>query len=146
MSTKIDLPDGEWASLRDPLKVSERLRRPLVRLKERLSVSDMATVYLGMEGVDIDTLDPAAAIEMFRPAILSEDADQLAVIDDLVIVALVDEWSFDLPITTDSAQDIPGDARDAILTACQPLVGPLTGQVTEAEVLDPNSPSQPPSD
>ena len=136
---KITLPDGGWASLRDPKKVPERLRRPLVTLQRRMLGTDMAKAFEGVD--DVKSLDESKALDLLRPIIASEDYGMLDDINDLLIVALVEEWSFDLPITVEGSLDLPGDARDALIAACQPLVGPLTGQVEEADITDPTSPT-----
>lgn len=99
MSGKLDLPDGAWALLRDPAKVPERLRRPVLTLTTRLNPQIKAMRdNPGDEGVVLD----ADVLERF------ED------LNDLVIVALVAEWSFELPISIESVGDLPGDAYDLL--------------------------------
>jgi hypothetical protein len=93
---KIPLPDDGWALLRDPAKVSERLRRPVTNLAARLQPE----------------IVKATAAE--EPVLDPETFDQFQALNDLVIVALVEEWSFDRPVTIDSVGDLPGDAYDML--------------------------------
>lgn len=99
MSEKLLLPDGGWALLRDPAKVPERLRRPVLTLTTRLNPQIKA---MKAAPVDEEVVLDAEVLERF------ED------LNDLVIVAMVAEWSFDLPISPETVGDLPGDAYDVL--------------------------------
>lgn len=103
MSTKIPLPDDGWALLRDPTKVPERLRRPVTSLATRLQPEIRALQAVADDERDGDLT--AEAIERF------ED------LNDLAIVALVAEWSYDLAISVATVGDLPGDAYDVLRRA-----------------------------
>lgn len=100
MSEKLLLPDGEWALLRDPVKVPERLRRPVMTLTTRLQPQIKATKTAAEDGDDM-VLD-ADVLERFEE------------LNDLVIVAMVAEWSFELAISPETVGDLPGDAYDVL--------------------------------
>lgn len=103
MSTKITLPDDGWALLRDPAKVPERLRRPVTSLATRLQPQ-------------IRALQAVADAE--RDGDLTADAvDRFEELNDLAIVALVAEWSYDFPISVETVGDLPGDAYDELRRA-----------------------------
>lgn len=136
---KITLPDGGWAVLRDPADVTERQRRPLVRLQQRLLGSDVGAALIGAQG----DIPKDEALELIRPQMASDDFDMVAQLDDLLLVTLLDSWSYDGEITADSVLDLPGKVRTVLLEACKPLLGPLLGETSDADVLDPASPTVP---
>jgi hypothetical protein len=138
-NNKVSLPDGGWAVLRDPLEVTERQRRPLVRLQRRVAVK--AAPHLS--GVDLAALSPTQALEKLAPLLSEEDLNALEDIDDLIIATLVDSWSYDPPVSVEGVLDLSGTARSALLDECRPLVGPLVGDTADDEVLDPASPTVP---
>lgn len=136
---KISLPDGAWAVLRDPDEVTERRRRPLVRLQRRA----LAKAGPLLSGVDLESMTPAQALETLAPMLASDDFDALEEIDDHVIEVLVESWSFELPVTADGSLDLPPAARAALVKECKPLLPRLLGDVTDEDVLDPTSPTAP---
>lgn len=136
---KISLPDGAWAVLRDPQEITERQRRPLVRLQRRTIMKAAPT----LAGLDLESMTPDDALAKLAPSLSDEDFDALEDIDDMVIVTLVDSWSFDLPITIDGSLDLPSKTRQALLEECHPLLARLLGDTSDAEVLDPESPTAP---
>lgn len=114
---KIDLPGGAWASLRDPAVVTERQRKPFVTAMGRASK---------FEGMD--------------------DSGFAAILDlqDSLVLALVDSWSFDAPVSADGMLDLPAQTVDALRRACQPFQAGLLPDF--APTPDPASPSAPSSD
>ena len=96
---------GGWVILREPELVPERLRRKLVNL----SVAG-APVIANMENKEMPEQSDIEFIESFN--------DNLA-------LALIKEWSFDLPITTDGLLDLAGPVYDEIQKLCAPLVPKL---------------------
>lgn len=138
MGTRLELPDGGWADLLDPRKVSERKRRPITRLLLALA-SDGGLAEIEASG---DAPDAAAAARI--AASLSGDA--LAAMDDLndaLVVALVDVWSFDVPCNAESVADLPGDAYEALRDACAPFLTDLMPNFAPSP--DPGSPTLPSS-
>ena len=110
---KVDLPDGAWASLRDPKKVPERLRRPVLAV----------LMAQGKNSAELPTITPDTPPEEVLQALDSSVLDKFSELNDLVVVALVEEWSYtDTPITADSVLDLPGDVYDALREAVAPFV------------------------
>lgn len=140
MSEKISLPDGAWAVLRDPEMVTERQRRPLVQLQRKVLGSDVGGVLVGAQGTD---LSPAETLQLLRPVMASDDFNMIEQIDDLLMVVLIDSWSYEQPVTVDATLDLPRPARSALLAACKPLLGKLLGDTSDEDVLDPASPTVP---
>ena len=122
---RVDLPDGQWADLYDPVKVPERKRRPVVRAL--LDLLKARAVH-GVPSFDAEALtdeDKAAAVaSQLDPSLLSS-ADELT---DAVAVALVQAWSFEKNITVDSLLDLPADAYKALSEACVPMLPSLLPQ------------------
>lgn len=138
---KIPLPDGAWARLRDPKKVPERLRRPLLEL-QRKSLVALGPEFAAAQdkGKELSAADNylvlKGLVDSGRSAIGEEIEDQL-------IATLVYDWSFDFKADVEGVLELPGDARAELAKACKPLVGPLMGETTDADVLDPDSPTEP---
>jgi hypothetical protein len=144
MTDKIDLPGG-WAKLRDPEDVPERLRRPLLRVQESLGATDVGQRMLEKQQAD-GGLTEAEVAAMMLPLIGSatwEDFQRTQY--DQLLCALVEEWSFETPITVDAMQDLPGRAYKALRAECDPLLPAVLGNVVDAEqeIDDPNSPTTP---
>lgn len=144
MSDKVDLGNGAWAKLRDPQDVTERNRRPLAKIQRVIAGTPIGSVLLERElerpGEEI-TEDEMGKI--LRPFLGDEAMDKFEDSDDLLIYALVEEWSIDSPITVETIQDLPGRAYDALRDACRPLLNQVLGTSEESEVLDPESPTTP---
>jgi hypothetical protein len=144
MSDKVDLGNGAWAKLRDPQDVTERKRRPLAKIQRVIAGTPIGSVLLERElerpGEEI-TEDEMGKI--LRPFLGDEAMDKFEDSDDLLIYALVEEWSIDSPITVETIQDLPGRAYDALRDACRPLLNQVLGNSEESEVLDPESPTTP---
>jgi len=137
---KIDLPgEDNWAKLRDPEEVPEKLRRPLLALQRR------SLVALGEELVSIEGRQPTAA-EAWRSLKARVDSGELELeeqIEDRIVVAFVADWSYELPVTPESVGELPAGVVKALRKACEPLIGPLLGETTDDDVLDPQSPTVP---
>lgn len=86
---KITLPNDAWAEIRNPKEVPERLRRP---------VSQALLVM----GKNQSTLTDDAPESMSPEALSSFES-----LNDLLILARVKAWSYDLPITMESVLDLP---------------------------------------
>lgn len=138
-TTKIDLPDGAWARLRDPEEITERQRRPLLRLQRRASLK-VAPHLANLGAVNTNTADFLAKI---APLLDDEDFNALEDIDDLVIATLVEDWSYEQAVTVDGALDLPSKARRPLIEACRPLLDRLLGETSDDDVVNPDSPTAP---
>lgn len=141
MSKKVPLPGDNWALLRDPSEVTERQRRPLTRLQERLSLSNAGALLIEHED-DLEELSVKDQLRLLREA--GATPDELALLregDDLLVLALTAEWSYDAKITEDGMLDVPGHGLDALKKECQKYAKALSGAVSDEDVLDDESPT-----
>lgn len=122
---KIDLPSGGWASLRDPEDVPERLRRPVVKLTKKLMIDPDIKMRSGMTASEVT----------------EEQFDLLEEINDLLIVAMVDEWSYEAPVGVESARDLPARDYDTLREATARHVAGLFPDFTPD--ANPESPTSP---
>jgi hypothetical protein len=93
MSQKIELSNGGWAILRDPAAVSVRNRRPVEKA--------LMSIARGQAKAALNQ-DPEIVGASIDPAII----DQFYELNDLLIVARVESWSLDLPISVESLGDL----------------------------------------
>jgi hypothetical protein len=107
MSERIELSDNGWAILRDPANVPVRLRRPVEKMlmavgrgqaKAALEAKQeaLANAKTG------DTIDPSSVAASMDLSVI----DQFYELNDLLIIARVESWSLNLPITVDSLGDV----------------------------------------
>lgn len=137
-ATRITLPSGAWADLRDPEDITERQAR-LMRsaqmglFRDSPALAQWAKSNAGNTpdeasvGDILTVLDDAAIAASFRA-------------NDAMIAALVASWSFDLPIDMESVQDIPG--RD--YAALQEAVAEHGRELIVGPKEDPRDPLSPP--
>jgi len=135
VSTEITLPGGT-AVLRDPEQVTERHRRPVTRINLQLAGSPVGDLLQVKATLSEEEFDQRIRKLIGSPAYML--LDDLA---DAVIVAMVESWSFDAPVTLDGLLDLPGPAYDELknvtgksVTALLPNFGPNP---------DPDSPTPP---
>lgn len=89
---RVDLPSGNHVILRDPEQTTEAQRRPAKRASLRLA------------GISDALQNPGLL------ATLSDDqADALFSFSEKVAVALIESWSFELPVSVEGLQQIPGE-------------------------------------
>lgn len=138
MSSTIPLPGGASATLRDPEQVSERHRRPVTRLNLQLAGSPIGDL---LEAKQKGTLTGDAFDAESRKLMGSASFELLDEIADAVIVALVESWSFDLPITLDGLLDLPGAAYDELKAITGKSITALLPNFTPN--ADPDSPTPP---
>jgi hypothetical protein len=140
---RVELPKGQYAVLRDPEDVPERLRRPHMDAREHVSATLMST---GTTEADIEAArdgEPGAAAKLGL-AMISGGATALKRnADDLLVAALVESWSYGTDVTADTLQDLPGRAYDALLKACEPLAEAMSPDFGPSP--DPQSPTSPSS-
>jgi len=122
--------EGGWVDLRDPKAVPERLRRPILQRASEMANQVQAVADVGVENA-ASVVDPAALDAMFE-------------FNDLLVVAMVEAWSFGDTITVDSVMDLPGGTYDAI----QKLVAPYINDLMPSFEIstDPVSPTEPSSE
>lgn len=117
--TRVDLSDGNWAELREPEQVSERLRRPIQRALARVSVQTWEVVLAAKRRRDGDEA------QVVEAEVSDRDFDSLNEANDHCIVALVAAWSFPNPITLESVLDLPSRDYAVLRERCAPAVGSL---------------------
>jgi hypothetical protein len=94
-----------WVRLREPENVPEKLRRRVV------------TRSLAAKGI-IDNLNGEVGITETEAEFISE-------FNDILILALVKEWSYEHPITSEGLLELGGRDYDAIFRECNGLLGRL---------------------
>jgi len=114
--------DG-WVLLRDPRMVSERSRRPIIA-----KMTTMQAVAEKVTGEGSTSVDEA-------------EFNALYAFNDLVAIALIQEWSWDVPVTIDGLLDLPASDYDAILKITAPLVPELMPSFSPDGANDPESPT-----
>lgn len=107
MSTKIELGNGGWAILRDPAAVPVRLRRPVEKMLMAVGRGQAkAALEAKQEAIANaktgDTIDPSTVAANMDSTVI----DQFYELNDLLIVARVESWSLELPISVDSLGDL----------------------------------------
>jgi len=135
MTTRIELSNSGWAELRDPAAVPVRLRRPVEKMLFDISQSN------GTEALANNAGNQEQAAAELAANIDGELFSKFNDLNDLLILARVAAWSFDLPITLDSVLDLP--AGDYYL-----LQEATAKDITEmmpnfAQDTDPSSPTLP---
>ena len=95
---KQDVFNG-WVVLRDPQSVSEKHRRPVFEKSA--------------EGMGFTEEASPEAVRFFNE------------FNDLLAVALVEEWSFDAPITVEGLLELPGRTYDDVRRLVTPFLGEL---------------------
>lgn len=89
---RVDLPSGNHAILRDPEQTTEAQRRPAKRASLRLA------------GISDALRDPS-----LLATLSDEQADAVFSFSEKVAVALIESWSFELPVSVEGLQQIPGE-------------------------------------
>jgi len=134
-----DLPDG-WARLRAVNKIPEKLRRPvraalfdIQRTQPPTSVTEVkepeapvdpaAQAAYGAPPVDdLASLSPPEPEPVVVPA--QDVIDATDAYRDLLVVAIVEDWSFEKPISVETVSNLPGDVYDALTAECSRLNAP----------------------
>jgi hypothetical protein len=100
--------------VRDPESVSERARRPIQAVAVRVFADENTPTDVSTNTTESEAL----AIVRAMPADTLADIDTL---NDLIIVALVQDWSFDGPVTVETLVDLPGKTYQDIRTKVTPI-------------------------
>lgn len=146
---RIELPDEQWAVLRDPKTVTRRHRRPVED-----AISGVRSEIMSQLGTANEKLERARK-DNDEEAIKVAELEQRRVTDQLTkdekaamrdaneaaIVALVERWSYEAPVTLDAVLDIlPAPASDALQAAVAPHVSAMFLR-TQPDPMSPNQPA-----
>ena len=122
---RVELPKSQFAILRDPEDVSERLRRPYVDTRQAAMAALLA---YGVQPEEFDaalTGSDEAKAQMGVKMLAAGMASGMRDSNDLLILALTESWSFEKPLTVDSLLDLTSKTYGALLEACQKLAPAL---------------------
>jgi hypothetical protein len=121
-----NLPSGAWADIREVADVTERARRPIKRVQAKLAANGdfRAAVEAAEESTD-DGSEMSVADQMAIAEGMGSAFDDLELMNDLLVAALVAGWSYEFPVSTDAVQDLPGRDLDALREAVSPLLSQL---------------------
>lgn len=119
MSEHHVLPSGGWIELREPERVSERLRRPVKQAMLKVAASGQ----IPADGTGL------------APELLAAYDD----LQDLGAVALIASWSFEQPVTVDNLIDLPACDYEDIQKVTAPLTLRLMPDFATASA-DPKAP------
>ena len=115
---RLDLPDGEWAELASPRKVSDRRRQAwlVAQMDTEAATADLPRIpgppdANGFPGPDVP--DPAH----FRGEHMAAQFHSF----DLLVLCFVKAWSLPDPVGLDAIEDLDAGTKDALVAACLPL-------------------------
>jgi len=111
MSQKVELTNGGWAILRDPASVSVKLRRPVEKALLVIARSQAKNVLLAPSEVAAN-IDPSTI-------------DQFYELNDLLIVALVESWSFEKEINLENVLQLSGEDYKTLQEVTAPAINLL---------------------
>ncbi len=107
---RIDLPDGQWADVRDPDEITVRGRRPILAVTLALRDVLPAIAAAQAAGQPIETL-----------GLTEEQYDTVLRLGEVSIVAVLAAWSLPDPLpTVDTVGDLPATLYDALSQATAP--------------------------
>ena len=134
--SRLDLPDGEWAELAAPRKVSDRRRQAyLVAVADAAALTADLPKVAGPDGTL--TVDPAY--------LRGEHVAAQAHAFDLLVLCYVKAWSLPDPVTLDAVQDLDTGTKDTIVGACLPLMTEMMPDYSpDVDPKAPTSASTPP--
>lgn len=137
MTNKLELSNGGWAILRDPAAVPVRLRRPVEKLMIEISQNSA-----GQALQDAPTeLSNDEVVAVVADKIDSSVFDTFNNLNDLLIVARVESWSFDVEVNLDSVLDLCASDYELLQAATADRVEEMLPSF--AVSVDQNSPIKP---
>lgn len=154
MSTTHTMPSGATVTLRDPLEVTERQNRSVMKSQVRLMASSPEFTRLiteqrdTLEGVEGESeADKAARGSMLMAALGEAGYEASEEVNDALIGVLVESWSGTAPgylaaPSADTAADLPKADYAALKELAAEVGKPLITADTEPNP-DPASPTQP---
>jgi len=139
---RVELPSGGWAKLKQPREVSERARRPIQAAWIRVSSEAQDHFKLmaaAAKDEDFKAKNPELAALMDSFSMSVADLDALNEANDLLVVALVAEWSFGERIDADAVLDLSAPDYDRLReVTAKGLVGLFVDFGVD---IDPDSPT-----
>lgn len=137
--TRLDLPDGQWAELASPRKVSDRRRRAFLSAAADFNA---ATNDLPMVPGPVNEETGQAGSPQPDPRAMNGEQTELqfAMFDKLVL-CFVKAWSLDAPIDLETVQDLDGDTKDVLVKTCLPLLVEMMPDYSPDP--DPKAPTSP---
>lgn len=139
-NNRIELPDGGWADLRDPAAVPVRLRRPVESAIMAIGRDEGTQAALSADGDITDPQVAAGIVQKFGDDTIARYND----LNDLLIVARVAAWSYDVPVTLDAVLDLPAGVYEVLQVATADRITDMMPSFSASH--DPASPTKPFSD
>lgn len=129
----LNLPSGATADIRAVADVTERSRRPIKRIQSKLganaeftaAVSTAQTIQSKAKAKGKEDAPLSAKDQLSIAAGMGSAFDDLELLNDLLVTAMVAGWSYDFPVSADACQDLPGRDLDALREACSPYLAQL---------------------
>ncbi len=128
--TRLDLPDGEWAELASPRKVSDRRRRAFI---SAMNDSNAATA-------DLPQIPNPRAAKPGQPATVpdpmhmtGEQADLQFHAMDMLVLCFVKAWSFEGEINLDTIEDLDTGSKDTLVAKCVEFIPELVPDYGSAD-------------
>ena len=134
MSEVIELSNGQSAVLRSVEAVTTRQRRPVEKALMQIAQGKAKELLVGTEDLSDEAKAEKVAASMDLAMI-----DQFNDLNDLVIMARLESWTFDMPISLDSLLDIPDIDNKKLKEAVANSVLTMLPSFTIG--MDPNSPT-----
>ena len=134
--SRLDLPDGEWAELASPRKVSDRRRRSFLA-----AMNDTAAATADLPQVaNPRSLEPGQPLTIPDPARMTGDQVELQFhAFDLLVLCFVKAWSFETPVTLEAVEDLDTGSKDTLTAACLPLMEEMMPDYSPE--VDPKAPT-----
>ena len=127
--SRADLGNGRWAELREPDDVTERQRRPISRalrpVRPEIMQRQQDAANLPNEPDGKPSPEKAKALAQLQYDMTDDEADAYQNATDHAVLALVESWSFEHPLTMEGLLDLPGKALDALRMEVSQLVNDL---------------------
>lgn len=140
---RIDLPDSQWADVREDLgKAPRRLAKEIGAAQAALaSLPSFAAVRNAARAAGEDGVESAAAD--LSTQIAPDDIPAMMPLMDRMreaqVLALVTAWSYGPDVTASALDEIPEDAFDILVAEAEKRTTAAQG-ATKAELLDPTPP------
>lgn len=143
MGTKVDLPNGGWAEIKDPEELTNRDRKLLRRYVLGMRATREKLLAAGITpGVTPADLSPEEE-ERLEGLLDADELDAISNVQGAFIVAYTASWSLDGPLPTmDTVDDLPGPVFDKLADATADL-GDGSLEVSPDQALDADSPTGP---
>jgi hypothetical protein len=122
----ITLPSGATADIRAVADVTERMRRPIKRVQAKLAADpEFAAAVATAEALKEDGEELTQEEQLSIAAGLGSAFDDLELVNDLLVAAMVAGWSYDFPVSADACQDLTASDLDALRKAVAPFLPQL---------------------